>query len=270
MRSKVKEVAARSILEPTIIDVFVEGCTDVRIYNRFFAKDNAIKFKEISTVDVEVAEGGNRARLIRLAELLEREKSNLTSWKIIVDRDFDEPTPKLTNLFYTDYSCAEAYFYEEDNLCNFFNNYMSCPHDWKILEPSCSSVLLKLSKCRSLLKSHSPKIRFSNSKDQKSTTKKVLTFKDNNIKLDEEKLEKICKSKKFKASFSLSFTECRDVRMSLNGHDMMEVIAFLLKELDSKLKKDLNLENSILSTMLCCDISHNFFKKSQLYKNIFI
>jgi len=126
-RWTIGELSVRYELEPTLKDIFVEGAFDRDILSNCFRsmKDDSRKAYEIQTVEVPnelVAShglsSGNKQRVITLA----RELANLPaacSYKCFVDRDLDhwfgelEDTARLT---WTEFSSIELHFFSDEVL----------------------------------------------------------------------------------------------------------------------------------------------------------
>jgi hypothetical protein len=114
------ELVVRYMLEPDIADVFVEGPFDKGLLNYFIESEGASGgvVYTIEVVDVEGAEGGNKGRLIKLAEKIAQEVDNADERVMcVVDVDLDRVLgrcEKITCLQYTDWSCMTCYLLNQE------------------------------------------------------------------------------------------------------------------------------------------------------------
>jgi hypothetical protein len=125
----IPELVARYKLEPSIRDVFVEGRTDVQLIGRVLRASglrDVIPY-EIRTVDIPprdlVAGGyedGAKGRVLYLAFEFDRALPPRTrAVSCVADRDYDYLLGKIytsTFLLFVDYSCSEMYAFDEPTL----------------------------------------------------------------------------------------------------------------------------------------------------------
>lgn len=123
---KFDELITKYMLEPSLVDVYVEGTDDETFYK--YHSDNMglnLRFVDISTIDFDKdltllnLENNNRDRIIYLlSELNEKVPKNKVYG--IIDKDIIKYTrgfdslPK--NVFTTDFSCLEMYYLCERNI----------------------------------------------------------------------------------------------------------------------------------------------------------
>lgn len=113
-------------LEPTIKDIFVEGCYDARIISNWCKDNNDLNVVayDIDAVDISFdilqkysLTEGNKQRVIALA--YELAELNSSAYSCLVDKDLDHWLDELVEvprLFWTDYCSLELYFFNEDDL----------------------------------------------------------------------------------------------------------------------------------------------------------
>ena len=125
---KYNELLTKYELEPTLIDVYVEGAEDEQFYRYHLSKmGNTINFIDISLIEFDESldlskfnlENNNRDKIIYL--LLELNKT-VPENKVygIIDRDILKYTRDINsfpkNLLLTDFSCIEMYYFCPDNV----------------------------------------------------------------------------------------------------------------------------------------------------------
>lgn len=123
VRRTIDELKTRYRLHPQMVDVYVEGHDDRRLYSAFFAElgFSDVVFYPIESVSVaadlalKIGKGdNNRGRVVALAsELAPYVRGREAT--CIVDADFEDVVPSLPKcpiLFRTDFSCLEMYFFE--------------------------------------------------------------------------------------------------------------------------------------------------------------
>jgi hypothetical protein len=125
-RRTVSELVVLYRLEPSIVDYYVEGSSD-RVFIEYLVRGTRAKVREIDEIDVPAEAvnelgldgGGARSRLMALAARWESEfgSSETPSILCIIDADFDYLLARVGTaqrfLRRTDYSCLEAYWFNE-------------------------------------------------------------------------------------------------------------------------------------------------------------
>ena len=127
---KIEEVISLYILHDDLVDYYVEGISDVGVFSNFIEyKGLSINIKEISDIEFsEVADKykslsltSNKNKLVILAGYLADNNIN-ADIKCIIDKDFDGIMKEMEvnkYLLRTDFSCVEAYFFQENFLKRF-------------------------------------------------------------------------------------------------------------------------------------------------------
>ena len=121
-RRTIEELLTLYGMERDIRDIFVEGEFDKAVVDSYLhgIGSTHVNVYEISTIDIETDHGGNRGRVVALANILiQRINEPEPPVLCIVDRDFDEFLKvdiESRILKYTDFCCMEMYFLDEEHL----------------------------------------------------------------------------------------------------------------------------------------------------------
>ncbi len=133
-RRTVAELKTLYRLEPTLIDIWVEGPSDQWVITWYLDRAALVQPKVKTIQEIEIGSDvlkkyglttGNRNRLIALTYELdsELERKTSASYLSIVDKDFDEfreKSIKSKSIVYTDFCSMEAYFFDPLVLRKFF------------------------------------------------------------------------------------------------------------------------------------------------------
>lgn len=121
-----QEIKTKYLLEPELLDVYVEGAEDVHFYSHHIKQLNCgLLFIDISIVDFHGEdldsvgfEQNNRDRIIYLIKTFQELNIGEKVYGI-VDKDilpFTRGLPNYPNLLFTDYSCLEMYWFCHENI----------------------------------------------------------------------------------------------------------------------------------------------------------
>lgn len=120
---KFEELLTKYDLEPALVDIYVEGAEDESFYGYHLEKmGKQFRFVDISTIDFPECldltkydlENNNRDKIIYILKIINKAipQNNIFG---IIDRDILQYTRELNNLpqnlFLTDFSCIEMYFF---------------------------------------------------------------------------------------------------------------------------------------------------------------
>lgn len=120
---KFEELLTKYDLEPALVDIYVEGAEDESFYGYHLEKmGKQFRFVDISTIDFPECldltkydlENNNRDKIIYILKIINEAipQNNIFG---IIDRDILQYTRELNNLpqnlFLTDFSCIEMYFF---------------------------------------------------------------------------------------------------------------------------------------------------------------
>jgi hypothetical protein len=126
---------AKYELEPDLRDIFVEGVSDVTIFNNYAEKQRISSVLVYPIVEVNVPKElveqqygtGNRGRICALArELSENVPNDNDNVYCVADQDFepaDGPIRNFQRLLLSDFSCIEAYGFSWDVISKLHNTY---------------------------------------------------------------------------------------------------------------------------------------------------
>jgi hypothetical protein len=122
------EMAMLEVLEPGMKEIVVEGRGDQAILRWFlklaapqadidvFAVEDRVLLNE-DTIASHGYNIGRRGSVITLAEIVHAEHSDGTRLRFVADRDFNalglDECPELPNLYFTDFTSMELYFFAE-------------------------------------------------------------------------------------------------------------------------------------------------------------
>jgi hypothetical protein len=237
------EILARYDLEPSLRDVFVEGCFDREVLSRCFQNRGQVEriVYEIDSVEIPVAhlleEGltnGNKQRLIALARLLASNEQEVEC-RCLVDKDLDhwfEPFETNRNLVWTDHCSIELYFFTDELLKDLLLVAAKAQiHNWQLFLDSMTKVLLDLYSMR--LADH--ELAWSMAW---LPVHKHLSVNGDSIVLDSDEyifrlLLKNGRSKS-EAEFSSSLNRwssviAGDPRKAIRGHDLIEILCWSIR-----------------------------------------
>ncbi len=132
-RRTIDELVTLYELEPDLRDIYVEGSADKEALD-WYLKENGLSWQvsvyEIDTVDVLARAGGNRARVIALAQSFDAALSvECDGVRCIADSDLDLITGEREEcrfLFYTDYASFDLYFFGIDDARKLFALHFRC------------------------------------------------------------------------------------------------------------------------------------------------
>ena len=133
MFESVEAIAFKHRAEPSLKTVYVEGPTDIVFYKKCLSvlKLNKVSICDIKTVDTtkldfetfHLDHKSNRDKVIRfICEI--RSKHGLTMPVGVIDADFDHVKGVchgFEGVYATDFSCAEAYFWEREAFVEFLD-----------------------------------------------------------------------------------------------------------------------------------------------------
>lgn len=264
-RRKIEEVAVLYELHPERKDIYVEGPTDVYLFQWFLkqANNGNVNVYEISTVDVPVdtikqynLDDNNRGRVIVLAFVLAihlgEESLQATC---IADRDFDLVVNKQHNcglLLFTDYTGIEMYLFDEKYMDKLLN---ICIHGFPH-SPGYVLEQLKLTLQELFL------IRLANKLlglgFKWMTFERCCKLRDGEIMFDAEDFINRYLNKNNmlfkKEEFANVIESCRpkltdDPRYQMNGHDYIDLLSWYLAKhgVDKKLCVSKVIERSLFA-----------------------
>lgn len=244
-RPSIAELIAKYELEPTLRDVYVEGAFDKALLEEVCRRTSLtdIRIYEIDGVDVSAeiltSHGltiGNRQEVLALARELAKIEQPC-KYRCIVDRDFDhwlgllETTPRL---FFTEYCDVQAYFLSVDLCSRLILTIANCKHeDWSRCYESLVHFLGRIYA-----------IRLANRRLQWDMKwieiDRCIELVSGCIVLREsEYVERLLQKNKRKKEQSTFVEEVRtvssrligDPRLFVRGHDLVEILSWLVKKL---------------------------------------
>jgi len=150
-RHSVRELIARYRLEPTLRDLYVEGTTDVTLFNWFFAqlKIEGVKVYPINVVrienpfPVENGGGGEKGDAIGLALALASAIPQARNVRCIVDKDIfgiSVAPPVCSVLLVTDHSSLESYAFAQPSLSKLFQLYFQLALSKRLLDSALATL----------------------------------------------------------------------------------------------------------------------------------
>jgi hypothetical protein len=140
-RRKISELITLYTLEPELCDIYVEGISDKILINRYLQHHQCdTNIIEIDDIDFSELYGDHphlksncKNKIIAMARSLNENFLNaLSGVMCIADRDFDDLfglIEKHNYLYYTDFSSAEVYFFNEESVNIFFRDIL---HDFPV------------------------------------------------------------------------------------------------------------------------------------------
>jgi len=275
-----EELILKYELEPSLFDIYVEGDSDVCCINIFLdeLKYNNIGVFEIGFIDIPSdflefikLENNNRGRVIALSQIFLSKGITSNNVLCLIDRDFDN----LLNvdhsndiLYYTDYSCMEAYIFDTHVINKFvINNYSSFNVSIAVMLDEFYLVLQELFLIRCANKELGWNLLsydflkqcniVGNSEIVFDSQEYVKRYLNKNNKMDS--LDIFIQSIEKNRS-----CVCADFRNQIHGHDFMKLFFWYLSRLKPKTKDMYNEESLWKTCFLCLDIKqmtqYNFFK----------
>lgn len=268
---------ARYELEPSLRDVFVEGTYDQYLVAWFLRVNGLTQVAVYPIASVEILdenvlamglEANNKGRTIQLAKALcQKAGETNRQFTCIVDQDFDVLLKKIhiiPCLLTTDYTCMEMYLFNEETMDKFSSLVVkglrhSPANVLAILaEPLQELFLIRLA--NHILKLGLKAMPFS----------KHCVFKGNRIDFDREEfvaryLHKNSKHTEM-GKFELTIKQYRkdlreDCRFQINGHDFIEMLAWLVRVLTGA---------AIDSEMICSSLTACLESKALMGEHLFI
>lgn len=238
-RWKIPELSARYKLEPSLRDVFVEGRTDRSFFQWYLLKSGFTDVKVVLIDSVEIPSetlrdlgltSGNKQRLIALASEFNRSLGG-TAFQptCIVDADEDRilsKTISIPQLLWTDYSCVEAYLFNEGHFSKFYHMVLRLDAVDSNLLISYGKILSELFLIRAALRECAIPAAWITFVDCCNRTETLITFdKDAFIKrLLNASNQLSAETILHRTIESLRKLLTSDVRHSMNGHDLLELL----------------------------------------------
>lgn len=259
-RRRAKELLALYTLEPKLRDIFVEGNDDVWIYKSICNKFHDVKFRPIGEIEILVEQGGNRARVIKLAEFLQNNSLEQNA-RCIIDRDNDSYIEESDILLVTDYSCLESYFYDDAMLTQVFNYYLKADVEWTDYKKSVNEILSIISYWRAKFK------------ETRVNAKNIIGYVDvgiNSVVFNGSRFNKMCISKGVAQVSNPNIDKYLDtdeeIRRGMNGHDFLCLLGMIFAKCDKDNK--LKCPKLVLRVLNTQKDSQEFTKKYPLFKKI--
>lgn len=269
-KRKISELKTLYLLEPSIVDVFVEGNDDASFYRyHAYAMGSHLTFKDISLVDfgddwnpvVQNLEKNNRDKIIELVQELTNEEINNVYG--IIDRDILEYTrglPENPHILVTDYSCVEMYFFCKRNTEKVQKQFN------QILSPSLIEQVFYLAKGFSHILIAEKRKNLSITKID-SGAKKYLN--QDGMCVDWDGYLRACLGKSNMDSY---YDEIRrniesissdlktiDSRQYINGHMVIHILSLILK------KRGISMDSDMLHTLYKTSVETCFLEKEELF-----
>lgn len=253
-KRSIEELVARYELEPESRDIYVEGEYDRHFIN-WILEENGLNQASVYTIStVEVSDGNvlasgleanNKGRTIELAKALnQRLGAASNQFTYIVDQDFDlilQRRHSIPGLLATDYSCMEMYLFNERIMGKYIslvlNGFPYSPAQTLCIlaQPLQELFLIRLvnytlnyglkampfNKC---CKIEYDRIRFDRNEFVKRYLHKGNKYNDcDRFNKTAQQLRKLF---------------CPDCRFQINGHDFIELFAWLIKALKERVAVD--------------------------------
>lgn len=245
-RRTMDDLRARYELEPTLRDVYVEGAFDRDVLTEAFIaskqRDRAVYV--IDSVDIDPATllrhgltEGNKNRVIALArEMVTCVSGN--SVRYLVDRDLDHwfgDLEKCRGLLWTEHSSVELYFFTEEFLNSLLVTVgaIKCT-DWKKLLASIERMLVERFAARLADRELALSLRWLS-----ATT--LLAHENDVVAVDWAAFVERLLNASGKSAHRDEFERRRqrwlakltcDSRQCIHGHDLVEVLAWVIRELN--------------------------------------
>lgn len=284
-RTKIEELVARYSLEPSLVEIYVEGELDKKVLT-WFIKESGSKqnIKIITPECIDVPDtllqhyflniGSNRSRVIAIAKELYA-KAPKARILCIADKDYDEylshPKHGEKKFVFTDYNSMDLYWltpkiWEKIMMLSFgFSEEKSSLIFEKII-----GILKKIFLLRLANESLKLGITFSDFCENKYINIDNDTFDFNLKKYLENNLKTNRKMAFFKdvqnemAKFSHKLSSSLEAN-NIRGHDFYDLLHFYLKKKKTHIK--INDSNSFQTAVLGC-IEFQDLKETTLFKKI--
>ena len=280
-RKKIRELANRYRLEPTIRDIFVEGRADVSVVSRFLRQENLrdVCVYEIASVEIPPEplldsglHDGKRGRVIFLAWEFQKTLSpSSTVVTCVADRDYDtvlDRNYKSPFLLFMDHCCMEMYCFDSSVLHSLLT----------ALAPSLASdsdrILGQLAPLlQRLFAIRATNIALGLGLEWLDSFEKSCTSTDDSIQFNEDDFitRYLGKNAKLKAKpqfvqrlGEISSKMQGDRRMFIRGHDLSIVLAWYLREHCSKTSSFF--QPQVLEKFLLAMIDHAQLHNSQFFR----
>ena len=275
IKTKLEELFAKYILEPSIVDVYVEGNADVQFYKHHLLRMGySLRFVDISTIEFSIdlsqiscdLENNNRDRIIFLIDELHRKQLDNNVYGII-DRDILEYTRCLPNndhVFLTDYSCLEMYYILEDNITKIHNEISN------VFTPDLiNCALLSASEFSHLLiveKQHGlsiKKIKETNFHRYFCREQSIIKWNDYlNACLNNSNLVELCDVITGETKRIQELLKSIDFKMYVNGHMFFMILSFLAKQ------KGYTTTNESLCELFRASVETSFLEHLNLFMQL--
>ncbi len=278
----IQEVIALYTLEHSLKDIYVEGNLDKVVYGNYIKSSNLnIDCRLIESIDTQGAEEkyfnnldrtSNRDKIILLSRILVSIK---TKSKVICiadkDLDFDLSNVEVNKfLARTDFSCLEAYYYSERILNRFLDFcFQNLPFTASHIISQLSPILrfyfvlriVRVIKRKDLVLPVINKMVKINKKNGEIEWDADLII---NAMLLNNKIKGTSFKDEFHATVNqhLSLFKSHDIRNTLNGHDLIDLLFYYLNCIKNTNKfKEENFHRAFLLSSESSDFeSHELFK----------
>jgi hypothetical protein len=282
-QKKIRELANRYWLEPTIKDVFVEGRADVSVVSRFLRLENLrdVCVYEIASVEIPPEpllnaglHDGKRGRVIFLAwELQKTLSASSSSVTCVADRDYDTVLDRNYQspfLLFMDHCCMEMYCFDSDVLHSLLTALAPS------LSPDSARILRKLAPLlQRLFALRATNIALGLGLKWLDSFEKSCTTVGDSIEFDEDDFitRYLGKNAQLKAKpqfvqklSEISLKMDGDSRMFIRGHDLSLVLAWYLREHCSKTSPFF--QPQVLEKFLLAMIDHAQLHNSQFFRTL--
>lgn len=255
-KKNITELFTTYVLEPTIIDIFVEGDSDKLFIEATSAKSPFVSIYPIEHIDLEVADPikNNKESVITLIKKLNSiNTKNIMSYLGLVDRDEIPPEGEIEidNLLVTDYSCIESHFFTKDAF-TFLISKSTFAHKVNIdeLYEDCSTILnfLFLAKLANIKLMYNlswvnflKSISFSASRfsiNEEDFLKRYVNTQDRDNKI--KAIEDLISKERVKITNEIRFS-------AINGHHLTELLYFIYSRIGKA--DDLKSTKTVLSML---------------------
>jgi hypothetical protein len=275
------EVELRYTLEPSLRDVYVEGESDSSLMEWYFQECGIDSVSIICSRDVEVdvsqvlklgCEDNNRGRLLYIAKYIKDHVPHFCAGlTFILDLDLQTYLPidcECQYVRYTDFCCMQAYLFEE----SIFRKFIGIGCNRK--QTPVNTLMDSISDCIQVLFAG----RLANKKLGWGLKAvgfcKCLQLHNYKLSLSFDEYWNRYLSSNRRLSSKPQFIETVNIfknkfgsekRMQMNGHDLMDCIAWVVRQLGSRsqIAHPLNIYRSLL---LCINVS--YLAKYSLFKEL--
>lgn len=272
-RLSLEGLMAQYELEPTLVDVYVEGEADRRVVDWFLSRYSAtnVSVYSIDFIDIPDAvlerhglnSGSNRSKVIALSAELYSHFENRVNVMCVVDRDFDDYVPKVSTvplLSFTDGSSIETYAFNEICLTKFtsvvLGGFPLTPNE---LLNCLTEILRDLYAVRLANETLGWGMQFLPLKGYVSIVRSKVQFqKEGFLKAYLQKNRKWRDRELFKRTLDACTTKLStDHTRTVRGHDISELLLLIIRKLsnDRKFGNAETLEGVLLGTVEAQDLS---------------